>query len=319
MIGTPDPDFLNPLTNPILLEVIKRFILVFIAGFILILILKKFQIKNLWQGELGKRYLSWLVIGTILLIVLFTGGIPSIIFLYIIIILALKEISNLANLPKSYFYTMAILGIISIITASYFTDKFYMLPILYLASLTTLTIRRNDKRGFSKLAFSLYTSIWIIFFLCHFILLGHLNNTFDNTKSLLFLLAFAVPLADIGAYIFGRAFSKIDFLNRFKIANKISPKKIWAGVIGDIIGAGIGISIMYFAIGSYFTIPQLIILACLIGIFSVIGDMNESLIKRYFNAKDSGELIPGHGGILDRIDSILRVIVIVYYFSSAVL
>lgn len=319
MIENVDPNFLNPLTNPILPEIIKRFLMVFLAGFFLILILKKFNIKNLWQGELGKRYLSWLVIGSILLIVLFFGGIPSLIFLCIIILLALKEICKMAKLPKSYFYTLAILGAASIIAASYFSDKFYMLPILYFAILTTLTIRRNNNKGFAKLAFSLYASIWIIFFLCHFILLGHLNNSLDNTKSLLFLLAFAVPLADIGAYVFGRAFSKINFFNKFKIADKISPHKIWAGVLGDVIGAGIGISIMYFIIGSYFTIIQLVILAILIGVFSVIGDLNESLIKRYFNVKDSGELIPGHGGILDRIDSILRVVVIVYYFSLAVL
>ena len=319
MIGNPDPDFLNPLTNPILPEIVKRFLIVFIIGFLLILILKKFNLRNLWRGELGKRYLSWLVIGGVLMAVLFLGGIPSLIFLYIIMLLALKEICHIAKLPKSYFYILAILGAISIVTASYFNERFYMLPILYFTALTTLTIRRNDNKGFSKLTYSLYASIWIIFFLCHFILLGHLNNSLDNTKSLLFLLAFTVPLADIGAYIFGRAFSKISFLNKFKIADKISPHKIWAGALGNIIGSGIGIYIMYFIIGKYFTIFQLFILAILIGIFSVIGDMNESLVKRYFNVKDSGELIPGHGGILDRIDSILRVVVIVYYFSLVVL
>lgn len=314
-----DPNFLNPLLNPILNEVVKRFIWVFIAGFILILILKKFNLKGLWKGELGKRYLSWLVLGTLFMIFISLGGIPSLIFTYVIMLLAILEITEMAKLPKIYAWALGIMAGISIICASFYETKFYMLPILYFAVLTTLTIRRNDEKGFSKLATSLYASIWIIFFLCHFILLGHLNNDIDNTKALLFMVGFAVPLADIGAYVFGRAFSKIDFLNRFKIADRISPKKIWAGVIGDIIGAGIGISLMYFAVGSYFTISQLVILAVIIGVFSVIGDMTESLVKRSFKVKDSGSLIPGHGGMLDRIDSILRVIVIVYYFSLAVL
>jgi len=314
-----DPNFLNPLTNPILFDVLKRFAYLFIAGFILILILKKFNLRALWQGELGKRYLSWLVIGGLFMAFVFLGGIPSLIFIFVIMILALREIGMMAKLPKAHLRMLYFLAFASIIVASYFEFKFYVLPILYFATLTTLTIRRNDKKGFFPLATSLYAAIWIIFFLCHFILLGHLNNDIDTTKALLFMVGFAVPLADIGAYIFGRAFSKVSFLNRFKIADKISPKKIWAGVLGDIAGAGIGIWIMYFAVGKYFSVIELAILACLIGVLSVIGDMNESLVKRYFNVKDSSSLIPGHGGMLDRIDSVIRVIVVVYYFSLAVL
>lgn len=314
-----DSNLLNPLLNPILPEIVKRFIWLFAAGFALIWILNRFSIRGLWKGELGKRYLSWLAIGGLFMAFVFLGGVPSLIFLFIIMAFSIWELCNMAKLQKSYFWTLLILAAVSIITASYLTDKFYMLPILYLATLTTLTIRRNDEKGFFPLATSLYTAIWIIFFLCHFILLGHLNNGIDNTKALLLMVGFAVPLADIGAYVFGRALSRIEFLNRFKIADKISPKKIWAGMLGDIIGAGIGIAIMYFAVGKYFSFWQLAFLACLIGIFSVIGDMNESLVKRYFGVKDSSDLIPGHGGILDRIDSVIRVIVVVYYFSLAVL
>ncbi len=314
-----DPNFLNPFTNPILMEVIKRFFWLFVAGFFLIVILKKFDLREVWKGELGKRYLSWLVIGGLFMLFVFLGGIPSLIFIYVVMIFAIWEVYKMANLSKLHFYALIILAAISVIIASFFETRFYMLPILYFAVLTFITVRKNDAKGFSNLTTSLYAAIWIIFFLCHFILLGHLNNDVDNTKALLFLIGFAVPLADIGAYVFGRVFAKVEILNRFKIASNISPKKIWAGVIGDIIGAGIGIWIMYFVVGNYFSVLQLVILAVLIGIFSVIGDMNESLVKRYFNVKDSSSLIPGHGGILDRIDSVLRVIVIVYYFSLVVL
>lgn len=314
-----DPNFLNPFLNPILGEVIKRFFWLFVCGLILIFVLNKFRFKRLLQGELGKRYLSWLVIGIIFMTFIFLGGVSSLIFTFLIMTLALWEIYKMSNMPKAYFYTLTVLALVSVVVTSFLEFKFYVLPILYFASLTTLTIRRNDKKGFFNLLIAFYSSIWIIFFLCHFIMLGHLNNNLDNTKALLFMVGFAVPLADIGAYVVGRQLSKINLLNKHKIADKISPKKIWAGILGDIIGAGIGIAIMYFALKNYFSIFQLIILAVLIGVFSVIGDMNESLVKRYFNSKDSSNLIPGHGGILDRIDSVLRVIVIVYYFSFTML
>ncbi len=314
-----DPDIINPLTNPIFFEIIKRFIIVFILGFLLILVLKKFNLKNLWKGELGRRYISWLVIGLILMTFIFLGGIPSLIFLFLVMGLALYELSDMAKLPKLYFYTLLAMALGSIIVTSYFPEKFYILPIFYFTILAGVVIKLNDKRGFFNSSVALYSSIWIIFFLCHFILLGHLNNQIDNTKSLLFLLVFAVPLADIGAYVFGKAFSKIKYLNKFRIAENISPNKIWVGIVGDFIGAGLGIWIMYFTIRNYFSIWQLIILAYLIGFFSVMGDLNESMVKRYFKVKDSSNLLPGHGGILDRIDSILRVIVVVYYFALVTL
>jgi phosphatidate cytidylyltransferase len=310
-----DPHFINPLTNPIFLEIVKRFIWVFVAGLFLIIFLNKFSFRELWKKELGKRYLSWLVLGGILLFFISTGGIPALSFLFIIMTLALFELSKMSNLPKTYFIGLVFLSLISVIIVSFFPNNFYMLPMLYFMIWTLIPIRTDDKKGFFNSSVSLYASIWIIFALCHFVLLGHLNNSLDNTKALLFLVLFAVPLADIGAYVFGRAFSKIKFLGKFKIAKNISPKKIWAGILGDIIGAGIGIWIMYFAIQNYFSIMQMVILTILIGFFSVIGDLNESMVKRYFKVKDSSNIIPGHGGILDRIDSILRVIVVVYYFA----
>jgi phosphatidate cytidylyltransferase len=314
-----DPNFINPLSNPIFIEVVKRFFWVFLLGLVLIFVLNKFSFREIWKKELGKRYLSWLVLGVILLFFISVGGILSLVFLFLITILAIFELVKMSNLPKTYWYGLIFLSFVSIIIVSFFPQNFYMLPILYFMVWTLIPIRINDKKGFFNSSVSLYASIWIIFALCHFVLLGHLNNSFDNTKALLFLVLFAVPLADIGAYVFGRMFSKIEFFNKFKIAENISPKKIWAGILGDIIGAGIGIWIMYFAIQNYFSIVQMIVLALLIGFFSVMGDLNESMVKRYFNVKDSSNIIPGHGGVLDRIDSILRVIVIVYYFALAVL
>jgi len=109
-----------------------------------------------------------------------------------------------------------------------------------------------------------------------------------------------VWLADIGAYIFGRTFGKR------KLAPNISPGKTWEGALGG----GLTVLIYGFAFSSYFPghFPErgvaLLLILLLLPIFSVVGDLFESLLKRQAGLKDSSNILPGHGGVLDRIDSL---------------
>lgn len=115
---------------------------------------------------------------------------------------------------------------------------------------------------------------------------------------------------DTGAFIFG------SLLGRHKMMERISPKKTWEGLIGGIL-CSIGIGVLFgfmnwdiTAFGDLFGNKVLFwsLAGLLISIASTYGDLFESMIKRNLNMKDSGKLIPGHGGILDRIDSLLLVI-----------
>ena len=107
------------------------------------------------------------------------------------------------------------------------------------------------------------------------------------------LLVFA---ADIGAYFAGRS------LGRHKLAPRVSPGKTWEGALG-----GLAAVALMALIGTlYFGLPVAagVAFGCAVGIFSVIGDLTESMFKRAAGLKDSGSLLPGHGGVLDRIDSV---------------
>ncbi len=104
-----------------------------------------------------------------------------------------------------------------------------------------------------------------------------------------------VCAADIGAYTAGRAFG------RRKLAPRVSPGKTWEGALGGLL------MVALVAAGGafYFGLPPLsVVFGCGVGIFSVIGDLTESMFKRAAALKDSGTLLPGHGGLLDRIDSV---------------
>lgn len=311
----PDANFLNPFLNPIFIPVLIRTAILFIGGFLILLMVKKFSLKSLWESKLGEIYIGWIILAPIYLAGIFLGGIPSLIILCVLIILAIKEIYLRARFSQLYFFTLSFLSIYSIIIASYFPEFFYTLPLLYFVLTTGIAIKENNsKRGFLDAAVTLFVLIWIVFSFCHAILLGHINNLLDNTKSLLLLIMFATSLSDIGAYIFGTFFHKINFLDKYKIANTISPNKTYVGIIGHIIGAGMGIWIMYFAVQVYLPWYHWIFISILIGVFGIMGGLTNSLFKRFYKVKDSSNLIPGHGGILDRIDSMIRVVVVLYYY-----
>ncbi len=113
---------------------------------------------------------------------------------------------------------------------------------------------------------------------------------------ILVLLA-AVWVFDTGAYLVGRAIGRRPFLPW------ISPKKTLEGVIGGIVAATLGVAVVLAISGS--SPLEALVLGPLLGVAAQAGDLAESLLKRAAGAKDSGTLLPGHGGILDRIDSIL--------------
>jgi len=115
------------------------------------------------------------------------------------------------------------------------------------------------------------------------------------------LLALAVVwAADTGAYFTGRRFG------RRKLAPQISPNKTIEGLVGGVVLAVVvGVAAAPLAGASLAQLPLVGLVALLAAIFSVIGDLFESLLKRQAGAKDSGNLIPGHGGLLDRIDGVL--------------
>ena len=134
-------------------------------------------------------------------------------------------------------------------------------------------------------------------------------------RNFLFLALFATFGSDTAAYFIGKAFGK------HKLAAQISPGKTWEGAIAGLAG-GIIISLL-FTLDTPLQLPldywQAVLLGFLVSAFGQAGDLVESLLKRNYGVKDSGSLLPGHGGILDRIDSVLLAGVVVYiYYMLAV-
>ncbi|MEK6223149.1 MAG: phosphatidate cytidylyltransferase, partial [Chloroflexota bacterium] len=127
----------------------------------------------------------------------------------------------------------------------------------------------------------------------------------------------AVWLADSGAYFIGKRFGV------HKMAPRLSPKKSWEGYFGGIVVALIGTPLLMslyhnwgLPVGGAFTPLNAVLIGLVMGVFPTLGDLGESMLKRQFGVKDSGSILPGHGGIFDRIDSWLWAVTIGYYLIT---
>jgi len=121
----------------------------------------------------------------------------------------------------------------------------------------------------------------------------------DNGIALLFILILLVSSADIGAYFTGRAWGKA------KLAPAVSPGKSWAGFWGGLFTSTVLIILCWWLAGrDLFSIEVVVFVAVLTVLASVLGDLVESMVKRHSGVKDSGVILPGHGGMMDRLDSI---------------
>jgi phosphatidate cytidylyltransferase len=114
---------------------------------------------------------------------------------------------------------------------------------------------------------------------------------------MLFLFAI-VWVTDIAAYFVGRAFGGP------KLWSAVSPKKTWSGAVGGTLG-GVAAGLVVAKVAGLVVAPMLVIVALALSIAAQLGDLLESAIKRHFGAKDASQLIPGHGGLMDRLDGFL--------------
>jgi phosphatidate cytidylyltransferase len=132
-----------------------------------------------------------------------------------------------------------------------------------------------------------------------FVALARLQITasgFARGPQLVLWLVLLVIASDIGAYFAGRNWG------RLKLAPRVSPGKTWEGALGGLLM----VALVAWCGAVYFGLPPVSVVpfGCAVGIFSIIGDLTESMFKRAAGLKDSGALLPGHGGLLDRIDSV---------------
>jgi len=170
-----------------------------------------------------------------------------------------------------------------------------VVPLAAVVCIAPLYQKGQDK-PFAGIAYTFLGIIYVVLPFLSFFSLGFLDGTYDYRLPLGFMLILWGN--DTGAYLVGRLVGKRLLFER------ISPKKTWEGLIGGILLA----LIVSLILAHYFTslsVGQWVAMAGLVSIFGTFGDLVESMLKRSQQVKDSGAVLPGHGGLLDRFDGLL--------------
>lgn len=185
------------------------------------------------------------------------------------------------------------------------------LNLLLLASALVLPaiwflLRRYKEGAFTSWVWTITGILYIGWLLSHIVALREL----DSGRDWVFFALFVTFASDAAAYFIGSAIGK------HQLAPSISPKKTWEGAAGGVAGAiGTGL-LLVMILDLPITYMQTIPLAIAVSIFGQFGDLLESLFKRRFRVKDSGKAVPGHGGFLDRMDSVVFAGAFVYYYAA---
>ena len=231
--------------------------------------------------------------------------------LFVISGLALREFYHMAlpaerRLESSLSIVAGILCCLGIVYAASPSALLLSIVLPFLLLTLVFLFRFQDMHKVSRdLAVSLFGLLYIPVLLAHMALLRAL----PDGRNWVFLVLLVVMTSDTMAYFIGMKFG------RCSLYEAVSPKKTVEGSIAGLVGSVLGAAICkcWFFPGLSWLDVMLIGIA--VGAFSQLGDLVESLLKRSFGVKDSGSLIPGHGGMLDRLDSLLFAFPLTYYYA----
>lgn len=257
-------------------------------------------------SNLKKRVIIGIIGIPAITFIIITGGYNFLIFTIIVQSLCLYEFYKMFGNRDIYpLKIISILFSIALFLIAYFRID-YLLPasLISIVIIISLEVFRKEKRNFLNPVISIFGLLYIT---ASFILLNSLIAVNQYKVNLVLYIIILIWVCDTFAYFGGKYFGK----NKL---SAISPKKTIEGSVIGLLFTIIASLIFYFTANGKLSIADSIIIGILTGVFGQIGDLFESFIKRYNDVKDSSGIIPGHGGVLDRFDSIIFVSPLIYIY-----
>lgn len=301
----------NPFDNPLLEPTAIRIAGLLALAALLILVVERGSLAHYRESVLFQRISSWALMAPVFAISVFTGGFVALALVAFMSIQGIREFARLVRLETTYLWALIAYGVFALGVTGYWGHRFFLfLPLGFFAVATVMPLfrmahpGRDAFRELLQVAAAILGYLWIPLFLSFFILIG---RTEERGVAILLILGFSVALSDVLAFTVGKV------AGGPKLAPNVSPNKTWSGVAGGVAGAYLAFWLMGFAIPPEWSDLTRYGLPGVVALGAVWGDLVESLVKRGFHTKDAGDMLPGFGGLLDRIDSLLLAMPLGYY------
>lgn len=249
----------------------------------------------------------------------FSGTIMLEIFVSVLATVSVYEMLNCAKLAKKWCISIPsyVLAYCVPYIIRHFGDRFPifsllgMILILYLFYLMVAAVFSHWKVSVTESAFTFMITVYVVFSFSCILLVRDL----PFGQYIYLLIFMSAWMSDSGAYFAGRLFG------RHKLIEDVSPKKTVEGAVGGVIICSLSFLLYGFIVGQIFDAtpryPALALVGAILSVISQCGDLIASLIKRQFGIKDYGWVFPGHGGVMDRFDSIIAIAPFLYLLSAS--
>lgn len=267
-------------------------------------------------GELVQRVRSWWVIVTVFTIALAVNRNISLVFFAFISFLALKEYLSIIptrradrrvlfwaylSIPVQYYW----------IATAWYGMFIIFIPVYVFLLLPLRMVIIGETKEFLRAAGTLHWGIMIMVFslshVAYLLVLPEPNNPAAGSAGLVLYLVFLTQFNDVAQYLWGKA------LGRHKIVPNVSPNKTWEGFFGGVATTTV-LAVLLAGLLTPLSLPAAFLGGCLISAAGFAGDVTISALKRDIGIKDSSNLLPGHGGIMDRIDSLTYTAPLFFHF-----
>lgn len=246
------------------------------------------------QRELILKWRTWVLIVPIVGIPLLLGPGTSAVLAAALAVVAALEYSKLVRLNRIDTSVLLALAVLYPLAAWLRPSLLNLAPIVVLLCALPAVLGGDVEHGAKRTAFTAFGSIWICWSLSHLVLL------YPDA----FLLCFAVAVTDVAAWCGGKGLRRFGWARR--PLSPLSPNKTIGGLVGAVLGAFVILTLL-----GHVTIGLLVA----VSFGGVFGDLLESMLKRQAQVKDAGDWLPGFGGMLDRIDSLLLVLPLAYFLG----